>query len=137
LIGIWNVTLHGINKIPLLNACWCSPWSVGIDAVPSSFRSSHSHSRQSLDMLTVLSVVLSLFGLFFVHLLLGLRRAARDVGSVGFRPRNNRLIHFRVALQQPLRSILPFPPTFCSGIFDCTNGREDSLSKCGKCVGPQ
>jgi hypothetical protein len=137
LIGIWNDTLYGINKTPLLNDCGCSSWSVGIDAVPSSFHSSYSHSHSSLIMLTVLSAVLSLFGLFFVHLLLGLRRAARDVGSVGPQPRNNGLIHFRVALQQPLRSILLFPPTFCSRIFDWTDGPEDSLCKCGKCVGPQ
>ncbi|KAN0113946.1 hypothetical protein V8E52_007254 [Russula decolorans] len=35
-----------------------------------------------VGVLHVLSVVLSLFGLFFVHLLLGLRRAARDVGNL-------------------------------------------------------
>jgi hypothetical protein len=33
-------------------------------------------------MLTVLSVVLPLVGLYLIHLLLGLRRAARDVGLV-------------------------------------------------------
>jgi hypothetical protein len=33
-------------------------------------------------MPTVLSIVLSLFGLFLLHLLLGVRRVARDVGSV-------------------------------------------------------
>lgn len=39
-------------------------------------------------MATVLSIVLSLFGLFLVYLLLGLRRVARDVRSVRFRPQN-------------------------------------------------
>jgi hypothetical protein len=90
-------------------------------------------------MLTVSSVVLSLFGLYLVHLLLGLRRAARDVGSVQWDLdlEITLLIHFRVALQQPLRSILSFPPTFSSRIFDWTVGLEDSLSKCGQFVGPQ
>jgi hypothetical protein len=129
--------------IPLLSACRCSSWSVpvgnGNRRRPLVPRSSHLHSRPSLAMLTVLSAVFSLFGLFFVQLLLGLRRAARDVGSVRPRPRNNwfKLIHFRVALQQPLWPILPFPPTFSSRICDWTYVLEDSLSKCGKFVGPQ
>ena len=41
---------------------------------------SHLLSRPILAMPTFLSIVLFLFGLFFVHLLLGLRRAVRDVG---------------------------------------------------------
>jgi hypothetical protein len=47
-------------------------------------------------MPTVLSIVLSLLGLFLIRLLLGLRRAAHGVGSVLFRPRNDHLINVRV-----------------------------------------
>ena len=36
----------------------------------------------TLTMPTLLSIVLSLFGLFLIHLLLGIRRVARNVGSV-------------------------------------------------------
>ena len=76
-----------------------------------------SHSHQSFAMLTVLSVVLSLFGLIFVHLLLGLRRAARDVGSVGPRPRNNRLIHFRVAFSNLSGPFFLFHPLSALGFL--------------------
>jgi hypothetical protein len=47
-------------------------------------------------MPTVLSIVLSLVALFLIHLLLGLRRALRNVGSVRFGLRNNQLIRFPV-----------------------------------------
>jgi hypothetical protein len=40
-------------------------------------------------MPTILSVVLSLFGLFFVRTLLGLRKVARDVGLVCLWPRDD------------------------------------------------
>ncbi len=42
----------------------------------------HRDSHPPLAMPTVLSVVLSFVGLYLVHLLLGLRRASRNVGSV-------------------------------------------------------
>jgi hypothetical protein len=47
-------------------------------------------------MPTVLSIVLSLVGLFLIHLLLGLRRAARNVGSVWLGLRNTQLINLPV-----------------------------------------
>jgi hypothetical protein len=45
-------------------------------------------------MPTVLSIALSLVSLFLIHLLLGLRNAARNVGSVRFGLQNNQLIKF-------------------------------------------
>ena len=47
-------------------------------------------------MPTVLSIALFLVGISLIHLLLGLRRAARNVGSVRSVLRNNQLIKFPV-----------------------------------------
>lgn len=44
----------------------------------------------------VLSFILSLLGLFLLQTLLGLRRVARNVGSVYFRPQNDHLINLGV-----------------------------------------
>ena len=69
-VGVWSLVtgLSGFNN-----------QSVEIDATPP-LCPLRTHPR--LDMPTVLSIVLPLFGLLFVRLLLGLRRASRDVGSV-------------------------------------------------------
>jgi len=45
-----------------------------------SFSSPHPHSHPAMP--TFLSIVLPLFGLFLIHLLLGIRRVARNVGNL-------------------------------------------------------
>ena len=71
-------------------------------------------------MPTVLPVALSLFGLFLVQLLLGIRRVARNVGSVCLGSQSDVLEQPKVTLQQPLGSIFPFWHRLCSGILDFT-----------------
>ena len=78
-------------------------------------------------MPTLLSVTLSLFCIFVVHLWLRLRRVTRNLRSVCFRPLNDQLINPRPFPQQPLRPILPLPPYLSPRFLTRAHDPTDSL----------
>jgi len=89
-VGVAHVSYHEKNAPNTIGLVELAAHTV---VVPPTLSGCPSPYTLRMAMLTPLSIVLSLFCLFLVRLLLGLRRVSRDIGSVHLRPLNCRLIN--------------------------------------------